>query len=122
MKILTGQNILAWTQLREGLFAWRATGAEAFRSHHLALLAEAYEKGGQAKEGLTAVNEALVFVERTDERFYEAELHRLKGELLQKAESRRQSLKSKKKPKNVSRNPLTLPAARVQGLYSCARR
>jgi predicted ATPase len=44
-------------------------------------LAEAYRKDGQVEEGLTTVVEALAFVERTEERFYEAELHRLKGEL-----------------------------------------
>jgi predicted ATPase len=38
-------------------------------------------KVGQAEEGLRVVDEALAFVERTGERFYEAELHRLKGEL-----------------------------------------
>ncbi len=69
-------------QIREGLAAWRATGSELWRSHLLTLLAEAYGKGGQAEEGLTAVDEALAIVERTEERFYEAELHRLKGELL----------------------------------------
>lgn len=44
-------------------------------------MAEAYRKDGQVEEGLTTVVEALAFVERTEERFYEAELHRLKGEL-----------------------------------------
>ena len=39
-------------------------------------------KAGQAEEGLSAVVEALAIVERTEERFYEAELHRLQGELL----------------------------------------
>ena len=36
---------------------------------------------GQAEEGLREVGEALAFAERTEERFYEVELHRLKGEL-----------------------------------------
>jgi hypothetical protein len=39
-------------------------------------------KRGQAEEGLTALAEALDLVNTTGERFYEAELHRLKGELL----------------------------------------
>ena len=59
-------------QLREGLAAWRATGAELWWSHFLALLAELQGKGGQAEEGLTSVDEALTFVERTEERHYEA--------------------------------------------------
>jgi predicted ATPase len=36
----------------------------------------------QPEEGLTVLTEALALVEKNDERWYEAELHRLKGELL----------------------------------------
>ena len=59
-----------------------AMGQELLRSQFLALLAQAYGQGGQVGEGLTVGDEALAFVERTGERFYEPELHRLKGELL----------------------------------------
>ena len=69
-------------QIREGLAAWQATGSEIFRSYFLAVLAEAYGTDGQIAEGLSAAAEALVFVEKTEERFYEAELYRLQGELL----------------------------------------
>ena len=51
------------------------------RSYYLALLAEACGKVGQAEEGLNALAEALLMVDRTGERYYEAELYRLKGEL-----------------------------------------
>jgi predicted ATPase len=79
-------------QLRQGLTAVRATVAELGRSHHLALLAEAYGKVGRVEEGLSALAEALEVVDRTGERFYEAELYRLKGELsLQSAVHSRQS-------------------------------
>nr|NIO71038.1 tetratricopeptide repeat protein [Anaerolineae bacterium] len=44
--------------------------------------AEAYGKAGQAEEGLSVLAEALALVEKTGERYYEAELRRLKGELL----------------------------------------
>jgi predicted ATPase len=40
-----------------------------------------YGKRGQVEEGLAAVTEALTLVDKTGERFYEAELYRLKGEL-----------------------------------------
>jgi predicted ATPase len=69
-------------QLREGLAAWRATGAELWWSHFLALSAELNGQEGQPEEGLSSLNEALVFIERTGERHYAAELYRLKGELL----------------------------------------
>jgi predicted ATPase len=45
------------------------------------LLAEAYGKRGQAEEGLTVLAEALGVVDKNEERFYEAELYRLKGTL-----------------------------------------
>jgi DNA-binding winged helix-turn-helix (wHTH) protein/predicted ATPase len=69
-------------QMREGLAASRATGAELLRSYLLALLAEACGSGGQIKAGLGTLEEAMVAAENHAERFYEADLHRLKGELL----------------------------------------
>ncbi|WP_459572321.1 adenylate/guanylate cyclase domain-containing protein [Cupriavidus sp. 8B] len=69
-------------QIRQGLTAYEATGAERARSYFLALLAESYGNAGQAKAGLIVLAEALAMVDKTGERCYEAELHRLKGELL----------------------------------------
>ncbi len=69
------------TGIRLGLAAHRATGAVTSQSWGLALLAEAYSKVGSLEEGLNAVTEALTMVAQTGERFYEAELYRLKGEL-----------------------------------------
>jgi predicted ATPase len=68
--------------IREGLAAYQATGAGSFRPYHLALLAGGYRSAGQADEALSAVAEALTWADKNDERFYEAELHRFKGELL----------------------------------------
>ena len=45
-------------------------------------LDEAQARAGQPEEGLTTLDEALVLVERTDERHWEAELYRLRAELL----------------------------------------
>jgi predicted ATPase len=72
------------TQICQGLAAYRATGAEFFRPYYLALLAEAQSKVGQVEAGLSALTEALTLVDKTAERLYEAELHRLQGELLLK--------------------------------------
>ncbi len=68
-------------RMQQGLGAYRATGAEFWRPHFLALLAEAYGRAGQAEAGLKTLAEALAEADRTQERAYEAELHRLKGEL-----------------------------------------
>jgi hypothetical protein len=48
----------------------------------LTLLAEASGLLGQPEGGLGALEEALILVEQTGERYYEAELHRQRGELL----------------------------------------
>jgi predicted ATPase len=80
-------------QIRWGIAAMRDTGAGFLQSYSLGMLAEAYLKDGQVEEGLTTVAEALAFVDRTEERFYEAELYRIKGELT--LQSKVQSLKSK---------------------------
>ena len=69
-------------QMRQGFSAWRATGAALGQSWFLCMCAEACGHAGQIEEGLHAVEEALVHVDRTGERLWEAELHRLKGELL----------------------------------------
>ncbi|MBI3304072.1 MAG: hypothetical protein HYZ72_18565 [Deltaproteobacteria bacterium] len=76
-----GQGEEGIAQIRQGMAACLATGLESGRSSFLGVLAEAYGKVGQAEEGLTALAEALAAVDRTGERFYEAELYRLKGEL-----------------------------------------
>jgi predicted ATPase len=77
-----GQGEEGIAQLHQGLAAFRAAGAEISRSRDLALLAEAYGEMGQTEEGLTVVAEALAVVDNTGERYWEAELNRLKGELL----------------------------------------
>jgi predicted ATPase len=50
--------------------------------YHSALLAAACEITGQIEEGLTLLDDALQVVERTGERWFEAELNRHKGQLL----------------------------------------
>jgi len=76
-----GQGEAGIAQLQQGLAVYRVTGSELARPYFLGLLAEAYGKVGQTKEGLTALAEALALVDQTEERMYEAELYRLKGQL-----------------------------------------
>jgi predicted ATPase len=68
--------------LRHGSTAYRATGAEMFMPHYIALLAGACEIAGQIKEAMTQLNDALQIAERTGERWLAAELYRHKGQLL----------------------------------------
>jgi predicted ATPase len=69
-------------QLRAGLAAHRTVETEQQRAYYLVLLAEAWCAAGRVDEGLQALDEALETVNHTDEHFYEAELYRIKGELL----------------------------------------
>jgi len=68
--------------LRCGWSAYRATGAEAWMPYFLALLAGACDIAGQFEEAVTLLDDALQIVERTGERWLEAELYRHKGQLL----------------------------------------
>jgi predicted ATPase len=69
------------TQMQQGLAALRAAGTEVVRSWSLTLLAEAYGNAGHVEEGLAALTEALAVIDQNEERSYEAEVYRLKGEL-----------------------------------------
>ena len=77
-----GQTDEGISQMRQGLADWQATGALSHRPFHLALLAEALGREGEVREGLTALAEAQTLCTASGERFLEAELHRLRGELL----------------------------------------
>lgn len=79
---MAGQVEAGIAQMRQGLATWQAMGTGMQRPHLLALLAEACGSAGRAEEGLSALGEALAFVQSSDERYYEAEIHRLKGKLL----------------------------------------
>ncbi len=59
-----------------------AIGREVYAPYFRALLAEALGQVGQAEDGLDLLDEALAFIDKTGERFWEAEVYRLKGELL----------------------------------------
>ncbi len=104
-----GQGEEGIAQMRQGLDTWQATGAELWLPYYLALLAEMYGKGGQTEEGLTVVAEALAQVDKTGERWHEAELYRLKGEILLAQEIKSQKSKSKsRKSENTNATSQTL--------------
>jgi predicted ATPase len=78
---MQGRQAEGLVHLREGLSAYRGTGALSGVPYDLALFAEVCGRAGLVEEGLAALGEALGIVDRTGERNYEAELHRLQGEL-----------------------------------------
>ena len=79
---MQGEAVAGVAQMHQGLAAWRATGSEIVRPYYLALLAEWYGKAGQGAAGLDVLAEARAAAQHMEERFYEAELYRLEGELL----------------------------------------
>jgi adenylate cyclase len=69
-------------QIREAIAALSAGPGEFWRTYHLAQLAEAYGKADRIGEGLATIAEALDFIQQNGERWWEAEIVRLRGELL----------------------------------------
>jgi len=94
-----GQTEEGIAQVRQGLAAFRATGAELATTRWVALLAEAWGKAGQPEAGLNALAEGLAVVNNNGEHDYEAELYRIKGELLLTQEGQ----KSKARPEHSRR-------------------
>ncbi len=77
-----GNRPAAIAQIRNGLADARASGQDFCRPLYLTMLAENLAPCGQIEAGLEALAEALALVDSTEERWWEAEIHRLKGELL----------------------------------------
>ena len=84
-----GQETEGIAQLCQGMAAWKTTGAVLFMPYHLAMLAEIHGETGQTETGLVMLAEALTIVDKSGERFWEAEIYRLKGELLLRDEGER---------------------------------
>ena len=80
-QLLKDQPDEALPILLKGLSAFRDTGARLRVPCYLAILADACTKAQRFEDAHKALDEALSIVEQNDERFHEAELHRLKGEL-----------------------------------------
>jgi adenylate cyclase len=69
-------------EIRQGIAVFRATGARLNVHYFLSELAEAHLAAGERAEGLAALDEALGLTADQLDRYYEAELHRLRGEML----------------------------------------
>jgi class 3 adenylate cyclase/predicted ATPase len=80
--VMQGQGEEGITQVRQGIAADRATGAALYVPHACTVLAEVSDHLGHAEDGLQALAEAHTLVEQHEERFWEAEIARLRGVLL----------------------------------------
>ena len=77
-------------QLRQGLAAWRASGAGLYEPYFLGLQAEAHDRAGRAREACDLLTEALARADESKEGWFKAELHRLKGKALISLSARKQ--------------------------------
>jgi predicted ATPase len=79
---MQGRGEAGMAQVRQGIAAWRATGAATFVPYYCTMLADVSAHLGHLEDGLQALAEAHTLVEQHDERWWEAEVCRLRGVLL----------------------------------------
>jgi predicted ATPase/class 3 adenylate cyclase len=79
---MQGQGEEGLSQVRQGIAAYRATGAPLLVAYYCTLLADVSAHLGHPAEGLQALAEAHTLVEQHEERWWEAEVCRLRGVLL----------------------------------------
>jgi class 3 adenylate cyclase/predicted ATPase len=79
---MQGQGKEGLAQIRQGIAAWRATGAAVFVPYLSTLLADVSAHLGHTNDGLQALAEAHTLMEQHEERYWEAEIARLRGVLL----------------------------------------
>ena len=82
---LTGRASDALHTMISGIDAWRSTGATVWMPLWLSYLARAYAVLGQFDDAWRCIGEAMTAIETTKERSYEAELHRIAGEIALKS-------------------------------------
>jgi len=80
-RVQQGQVTAGIGQIEEGLAALQAMAARLHNPPFKVMLAESYGLAGEPAQGLAVLDEALLQVEATGERFAEAEIYRLQGEL-----------------------------------------
>ena len=79
--LLQGRTEKGLAAFQTGLDAYRATGAILGLPYYLSILGETFTSLGRFNEAHRVFDEAFALAEKNDERFQEAELHRLRGEL-----------------------------------------
>jgi predicted ATPase len=79
---MQGQGEAGMAQVRQGVAAWRTTGATLHVLFLCTVLAEVCDHLGHPEESLQALTEAHTLMEQHEERYWEAEVARLQGVLL----------------------------------------
>jgi len=79
---MQGQGEAGMAQVRQGIATFRATGAAQLVPYYCTMLAEVCNHLGHREDGIQALAEAHTLVEQHEERWWEAEICRLRGVLL----------------------------------------
>ena len=74
--------------LCEGLQNWRSMGSKTEAIRFITLLAERCLMSNRTKEGLSLIAEALQLIEETEDRLFQSEVFRIRGELLKTQKTR----------------------------------
>ena len=82
---LNGRASEAVQTITTGIAAWRATGSTLWLSLYFSQLASAYADLGQFEEAWRCIGEAISTIATTKERWFEAEVHRVAGEIALKS-------------------------------------
>jgi predicted ATPase len=83
--ILTGQVSNAVEMISSGIDLWRSTGSTLFTPEHKFMLATAYADTGQFDDAWRCIGEEMTEMRATKERWCEAEVHRVAGEIALKS-------------------------------------
>jgi predicted ATPase len=81
-QVMQGQGEEGVAQVRQGITAYRATGAALLVPYYYTLLGDVSAYLGHTENGLQALTEAHTLMEQHEERWWEAEVYRLRGVLL----------------------------------------
>jgi tetratricopeptide (TPR) repeat protein len=82
VRSVAGDTTVGISWIEDGIENWRATGTTLTIPFSLAGKAEALHLADRTSEALEAISEAEALVERSEERWWSAELHRLRGVFL----------------------------------------
>jgi predicted ATPase len=81
---LADDREIALAEMRRGIELWRELGQAWHRPYLIALLAEAEADAGSLDAALSALDDVLAETASGDQRWSDAELHRIRGEILLK--------------------------------------
>ncbi len=92
--LLAGMVVQGWAMIHKGKIEegtvlvkqandfWISSGSELVVPYFMTILAECYSKSGKYKDALSTLDEAFVIANKNNDHWYEAEMYRLKGEII----------------------------------------